>query len=65
MDMDDRSYLRMRRKQLNLKLQDVADYLQISRPAVSMFESYKMNLTEDNVKKYYEFIQNNSFKGGG
>lgn len=57
MKMDDRSYLRMMRKKLNIKLQTVADYIGVSRPAVSMFECYKMNLTQENIKKYYELIK--------
>jgi len=61
MEMDDQSYLRMRRKKLKLKLQDVADYLEVSKAAVSMYECYKFNFSKAKVQKYYEFIE---IKGG-
>lgn len=59
MKMDDQSYLRMKRKKLLIHLQDVADYIGISKNALSMFECYKMNLKKSNLQKYYEFIQLN------
>lgn len=58
--MDNQSYLRMKRKKLGLKLQDVADYLQVSRPAVSMYECYKFEFKKERIEKYYEFIEVNS-----
>lgn len=51
------SYLRRRRKQLRLKQQDVADYLNVSKSAICQFEGYRATLSKEKINKYFEFIK--------
>lgn len=54
---DEISFLRRRRKQLRLRQQDVADYLEITKSAICQYESYRATLSKKTISKYYEFIK--------
>ena len=53
---DERAELRRLRKINFLTIQDVANYIGISKSAISQYESYKIRLKEEHLKKYREFV---------
>ncbi|MDK0617133.1 helix-turn-helix transcriptional regulator [Clostridium perfringens] len=53
---DERAELRRLRKINFLSIQDVADYIGISKSAISQYESYKIRLKEEHLQKYREFV---------
>lgn len=53
---DEVAELRRLRKINKIKIQDVANYLSVSRSAISQFESYKINLTKKHLQEYREFV---------
>ncbi|MDM0459559.1 helix-turn-helix transcriptional regulator [Clostridium perfringens] len=53
---DERAELRRLRKINFLTIQDVADYIGISKSAISQYESYKIRLKEEHLQKYREFV---------
>jgi len=55
---DEINFLRMRRKQLKLKMQQVADYLEVSKSAICQYECFKSSLSRYKIDLYHEFIKN-------
>ncbi|HHD2588177.1 helix-turn-helix transcriptional regulator [Clostridium perfringens] len=53
---DERAELRRLRKINFLTIQDVANYIGISKSAISQYESYKIRLKEEHLQKYREFV---------
>lgn len=53
---DERAELRRLRKINFLSIQDVANYIGISKSAISQYESYKIRLKEEHLQKYREFV---------
>ncbi len=56
---DERAELRRLRKINKIKIKELAQELNISTSAISQFESYKINLKEEHLKKYREYVTNN------
>lgn len=54
--MEEREELRKLRKINKIKIQDVADYIGISKSAISQYESYKINLKKEHLHKYREYV---------
>lgn len=52
----ERDELRRLRKINNIKIQQVANYIGISKSAISQYESYKINLKEEYLQKYRKFV---------
>ncbi|XZJ40584.1 helix-turn-helix domain-containing protein [Clostridium perfringens] len=50
--------LRRLRKMNKIKMDELANYIGISKSAISQFESYKINLKEEHLQKYREFLTN-------
>lgn len=55
---DEINYLRMRRKQLKVKMQQVADYLEVTKSAICQYECFKSSLSRAKIDRYDEFIIN-------
>ena len=53
---DERAELRRLRKINFLTIQDVENYIGISKSAISQYESYKIRLKEEHLQKYREFV---------
>lgn len=54
--MEERDDLRRLRKINKIKIQQVAEYIGISKSAISQYESYKINLKKEHLQKYREFV---------
>lgn len=54
--MEEREELRRLRKINKIKIVEVANYIGISKSAISQYESYKINLKEEHLQKYREFV---------
>lgn len=54
--MEEREELRRLRKINKIKIFEVANYIGISKSAISQYESYKINLKEEHLQKYREFV---------
>lgn len=50
--------LRRLRKMNKIKMDELANYIGISKSAISQFESYKINLKEEHLQKYREILAN-------
>ena len=60
---DEINYLRMRRKQLKVKMQQVADYLQVSKSAICQYECFKASLSRGKINQYHELIESIEMEG--
>lgn len=56
LQMEEREELRRLRKINKIKIVDVANYIGISKSAISQYESYKIRLKEEHLQKYREFV---------
>lgn len=56
---DERAELRRLRKINFITIQQVADYIGISKSAISQYESYRIRLKEEHLQKYKEYVTNN------
>ncbi|AQW23809.1 hypothetical protein BXT91_07735 [Clostridium perfringens] len=56
LQMEEREELRRLRKINKIKIVEVANYIGISKSAISQYESYKINLKEEHLQKYREFV---------
>ncbi|MGM8259666.1 helix-turn-helix domain-containing protein [Clostridium perfringens] len=54
--MEEREELRRLRKINKIKIVEVANYIGISKSAISQYESYKIRLKEEHLQKYREFV---------
>lgn len=48
--------IRMQRKLLGVSIKEVAEYIGISRSAISQYEGFKATLSEDTIKKIEEYL---------
>ena len=56
---DERAELRRLRKIKKIRMDELASYIGITKSAISQFESYKINLKEEHLQKYREYVTNN------
>ncbi|MGC5814417.1 helix-turn-helix domain-containing protein [Clostridium perfringens] len=51
--------LRRLRKINKIKMDELAEFIGITKSAISQFEAYKINLKEEHLQKYKEYVTNN------
>ncbi|EPB9407016.1 helix-turn-helix domain-containing protein [Clostridium perfringens] len=59
MEQDIVAELRRLRKIKKIRMDELASYIGITKSAISQFESYKINLKEEHLQKYREYVTNN------
>lgn len=50
--------LRMKRKQTKTSIKEVAEFIGISRSAISQYEGFKATLSADTISKIEEYLDN-------
>ena len=48
--------IRLRRKLLKISIKEVAEYIGISRSAISQYEGFKATLSKDTILKIEEYL---------